>query len=739
MPSPSTGVAGSPANPTSPLNRKKRTFAACSRCHSQKTKCTGKQPCQSCVRSGKSAECIFPVRARKIVVLESYIQKLQAENAELRRNNCTSGTTRLGTPSSNQAVNASSSEGTVNRPGTTEHLAADESEDGTDANTATPLLEQRVMAQDKSVSLGAFYVGGAACTAFSTRLGACVRGSLANMAETSYTVPVYKHPTFSRRLEPQYTLPSRAYANMLIQVVMRFVGSDYHLIRRKSYLKSIDFIYDDHQQTDSLCLCRFFALLALGELWLKKTGAIVDGEKTVPGTSLFLQAVSLFQERFEEPSIEYIETLLALCFYCFALNRTSTAFVYAGLALRLSQTMGLHRNIAYEANVSGAEVENRRRVWWTVYIFDGLISSRLGHPMISDGYIDAPFPSQDNLPAADKDDFFDPMQLIANIRLCRITGSILSLIYGGPSPRDAGNFIRNVHTILNQLKEVDAELPIELKLDHTRFPAYGSRSVASLRLHFNQNLILTTRPVLLHILNHNLRRLRSDPSATVEVKQLSPMTIALSEACIYAARASANILEQLWISGNISTFGYFDAHYTFSTTVVLMISRALRPNTEDDDAIALGLTLLHSMVEDGNIPARELIDRISALQGDFEILRSSEGAEEGLMAESTTGFITSTGTFAANINRNRPRSLSQSRQASSSIPTPPRLDSTVDSTGQPTVATAPLDAPLIQNFLENCAQEWSPQDFEFLNQGNNVWESAWDSFDLHRNDDSVGF
>lgn len=158
--------------------------------------------------------------------------------------------------------------------------------------------------------------------------------------------------------------------------------------------------------------------------------------------------------------------------------------------------MGLHRNIAYQPNASAAEVENRRRVWWTVYIFDGLISSRLGHPMISDRDIDAPFPSQDNLPAADKDDFFDPMQLIANIRLSRITGSILSLIYGGPSPKDAGNFIRNVHTILNQLKELDAELPIELRLDHTRFPAYGSRSVASLRLHFNQ---VRTSSVLHHL------------------------------------------------------------------------------------------------------------------------------------------------------------------------------------------------------------------------------------------------
>lgn len=225
----------------------------------------------------------------------------------------------------------------------------------------------------------------------------------------------------------------------------------------------------------------------------------------------------------------------------------------------------------------------------------------------------------------------------------------------------------------------------------------------------------------------------------MEVKQLSPLTIALGEACIYAARASANILEQLWISGDISTFGYFDAHYTFSATTVLMISRALRPNTEDGDGVTLSLTLLHSMVEDGNIPARELIDRISALQREFETLKSSQGSEEGLMAGSGTGFITSSGTFAANINRNRPLSPSQFRQASSNIPMPSGLECTIDSTGQSAVATAPLDAPLIQNFLGNCAQGWSPQDFEFLSQGNDVWASSWHSFDLHYSDDGVGF
>lgn len=148
--------------------------------------------------------------------------------------------------------------------------------------------------------------------------------------------------------------------------------------------------------------------------------------------------------------------------------------------------MGLHRNIRYGPNTSPSEIENRRRVWWTVYIFDRLASAKLGHPTISDGDIDAPLPSSEILSTEDRDDFFDPVQLNANIRLSRITGSILTLIYGGLTQRAPGSFIRNVHTILNDLRQLDAELPLQLRLDHTKFPAYSSRSVASLRLHFNQ-------------------------------------------------------------------------------------------------------------------------------------------------------------------------------------------------------------------------------------------------------------
>jgi proline utilization trans-activator len=180
-------------------------------------------------------------------------------------------------------------------------------------------------------------------------------------------------------------------------------------------------------------------------------------------------------------------------FYSYALNRKNSAFTYSGLALRFSITLGLHRNITYNPDTRPVDIENRRRVWWTVYTFDRLCSSKLGHPvMIKDEDIDAPLPSSQDLTPEERDEFVDADQLIANIKLSRITGSILDLIYGIPTKRESG-FVRNVHKILTALKGWDATLPMGLKLNHAKVPSYSSRSVASLRLHFNQ-----VRPLLFY-------------------------------------------------------------------------------------------------------------------------------------------------------------------------------------------------------------------------------------------------
>ncbi|KAH9899054.1 fungal-specific transcription factor domain-containing protein [Xylariomycetidae sp. FL2044] len=693
-----------------PAKRPKRSYVACSRCHTQKTKCTGEKPCRGCVRSGNELTCTYPHRERKVTVLESYIENLETENARLKKTAPIS--TFTSPPVSEQHGNAMSS------------AAADETgeEDEATADVANPLLEDRVLSENDGIASRPVYVGGAACTAFATRLASNAHDS--ELSKSPYVVPMVKHPQLLRAVSIPFTLPNRAYALVLVQVVLRFVGQDYHLLRKKSFFNKIYEIYAAPERADRMLLCRLFVVLALGELYLKRTGASQAGERVVPGTQFFLQAVSLFQERYEEPDVSYIETILLLSFYSHALNRKNTAYTYAGLALRLSITLGLHRNITYGPAILPAEIENRRRVWWTVYTFDRLCSSKLGHAvMIRDEDIDAPLPSSEGLSAEDLDDFVDAKQLIANIKLSRITGSILSLIYGAASqkPKD---FVRNVHIILNNLKQWETELPPELKLDHSRFPSYGSRSVASLRLHFNQCIILTTRPVLLHVFNYHVKASQSiDPMQ--QIKPLSPMTIALSEACIYAARATSNLLGQLWADGDIATFGYFDAHYLFSSTVVLMMSHALRPNSDDNDAITLSCALLQSMVDDGNVPAREFHERLALLRKDVEKLKVSG---IGLMSSSLRGYVTPSGTFAANVSRDsRVEAQCEMNESGSG---PGSAADAVPARNNYPGTSAPLDAPFIQDFLGNFDHGWSPGGLDTPANEYSEWTLALDNTDF---------
>jgi proline utilization trans-activator len=205
-------------------------------------------------------------------------------------------------------------------------VAADEEEEEEDvvtADVANPLLEQRIdtsltAASGKTTSRPVF-IGGASCAAFATRLQAHVSGeSSPSNGRPPCLIRVFKHPRLQRALVDNVgiknvELPPRAYAMMLVQIVLRFVGNDYHLVRRKDFFRRLERLYDEHALgkggADAIFLCRAFVVFALGELYLKRTSVNEGGARVVPGTAFFLQATALFRELYEEPDVEYIETL----------------------------------------------------------------------------------------------------------------------------------------------------------------------------------------------------------------------------------------------------------------------------------------------------------------------------------------------------------------------------------------------------------------------------------------------
>lgn len=371
--------------------------------------------------------------------------------------------------------------------------------------------------------------------------------------------------------------------------------------------------------------------------------------------------------------------------------------MYSGMAVRSSTCLGLHRRVPDTSVMSPDEREHRIRLWWTVYIFDRSTCSKLGQPLtVQDADIDVGMPSLERLSPESQSRLGSPDHLIAYINLAQITGYIMRDIYAPATKSSGGRLVQNVRAILQKLRKWDAHVPARLRWR----PEGGvPRSVASLQLHFNQCIILTTRPILLHIFKirnpfaANLTATGNDPP------QISDTTRSLADSCVAAARTSNTILSQLFIENALATCGYFDAHHLFASTLVLIISAISSPNPSDSDAVQTAFQLLMVMRDNGNAAAGEYFSRLAQIQWTVSRLFQATTAEE------TTVTMEAPSNVGANVPvaPNPPSGLSDldDYDWSQFVIPPSFYPNYDDATVAGAMAADPLDNPLLQAFLDN--------------------------------------
>lgn len=117
---------------------------------------------------------------------------------------------------------------------------------------------------------------------------------------------------------------------------------------------------------------------------------------------------------------------------------------------------------------------------------------------------------------------------------------------------------------------------------------------------------------------------------------ITPTISALAETCIHTARHSSDILTQAWINGTLTTFGYFDAHYLFSSAVVLAISSLLNPTSSDGGVFDMMSQILKTMAENGNLSAAEFSGHLDCVYTSITLYQDQalnanvgEGAKRG--------------------------------------------------------------------------------------------------------------
>lgn len=533
---------------------------------------------------------MFPPRDRKVPVLESYLKQLEEDSRRWKASRQPNGN-----EDSSQGASTPVDSNHLRPPAPKQGLGDDAATIGPlndpDVNTRNPLIEDRAWFVHDLVSTQPVYIGEAACTAFATRLRQFLSGNepVAPLPRSVYG----KDHVLGLTTTPAQQLPNKTYAHLLLKVALRFLGNDYHLMLRKTIIEKVDTLYRERRFEDNVFLCRLFALFAMGEMYTNRRMP-TEKQPQIPGAGYFMQAISLLRGVQEEVSLSYIETLLVISIFSLALNRTNSAYAYAGIALRLSLILGLHRNLPEGFAISPVEREHRVRLWWSVYTMDRLTSSKLGHPVtVRDIDVDVNLPSMDGLSPSEQEEFSDPGHLVAHLQLARIIGDIISDIYGRSRLDHA--FIRSVHQILKNLHSWAEALPDSVRLSLT---GHATRNVASLHLCFNQCVILTTRPILFHVFKSQFQE-----TASGGRPEPSPLTSALAEACIHASRSSNGLLAQLWVEGGMTIFGYFDAQYLFSSTIILLMSSALHHSEADRDAVETASDIMQSMVHDGNLPA----------------------------------------------------------------------------------------------------------------------------------------
>jgi proline utilization trans-activator len=156
------------------------------------------------------------------------------------------------------------------------------------------------------------FIGESTCTVFAGRLLQSLQhggNSTPTVLEQSYV----NRPEFARQMGNSRAckFPDRIRANLLVRVALRFIGQDYHFFLHKEFLLQLEKVYmsKDAQDADPAWTCKFFVVLALGELY-SGTLPSTTTARNVPGTDYFVNAVLLLQDTYEEPSLTQIEIML---------------------------------------------------------------------------------------------------------------------------------------------------------------------------------------------------------------------------------------------------------------------------------------------------------------------------------------------------------------------------------------------------------------------------------------------
>ncbi|KAJ5222102.1 uncharacterized protein N7469_010989 [Penicillium citrinum] len=217
-------------------------------------------------------------------------------------------------------------------------------------------------------------------------------------------------------------------------------------------------------------------------------------------------------EIMDRPSITAIQTCILLGSHHVYHGRPNLSFSLLGTTIKMAQSLGLHRQ---SSAGSPGDIEERKRVWWTIYTWDRFASITYGRPLgISDKdcnvEMPADIPENPNFvtpPTESNFITYSPYQRELN-KLYLIASPALEIVFGsrttGSDQLTGDAYYELAREATSNLQKWRNQLPSHLFLNlnqdfssdgDLRSRAYALQSL-SLQLTYDNVLIVLHRPLL---------------------------------------------------------------------------------------------------------------------------------------------------------------------------------------------------------------------------------------------------
>ena len=438
------------------------------------------------------------------------------------------------------------------------------------------------------------YVGSSSSTYLARRLDPTAE----NMAWDMY--PMYNDPSWLRRPAdpvlpqlPPYDFAKRLYTSQYI-----YIGTIFSFLQPRDFEERLNQVYgapsDFSNREACLAYCQILLIFAYGQMYSVNQWAGTDGP---PGFDYFKHALRLLPDIHEEGSILFVEVLSLVGYYMQNLNRRDAAFLYIGLALRMAICLGLHQEVSNSA-IDLVEREHRRRVWWSVYSMDRILSVKSGNPItIHDEDIDVMMPSE---VAGNECDLTSADVLSHYTQLSQILGRIGQSIYR-KKHKSGTSLLSSTQEIMTDLSNWLKHLPGRLQLNLATLDTNLSRESVSVFLHYYQCISMTARPILFYVVQRRIDAVSRGLMNDTWTEGLSGNVISIIDNSITAARNSTIIIHAAAKQNLFATYGFMDGEHIFSAALVLvMVNAAFPDSARDAMAMDTALSVLQSMAQKGN-------------------------------------------------------------------------------------------------------------------------------------------